>query len=308
MFLRPLGAPGPPRRFPRIRGDVPPLGRCLGICRMFSPHTRGCSYVNCDGLYELKVFPAYAGMFRGSVRRGHSSMRFPRIRGDVPAILRAAVMLIRFSPHTRGCSYLSPVKLVVRFVFPAYAGMFLPSVQTISGVQTFSPHTRGCSFCFLARYLAITVFPAYAGMFRRCMFCRPRSRGFPRIRGDVPIIGRRSGAASEFSPHTRGCSYSEDYTDATVEVFPAYAGMFPPSSTSCKRYSRFPRIRGDVPNRLPLHPMCLSFSPHTRGCSVEPQPAVLLLPVFPAYAGMFHACKAAKDHWEGFPRIRGDVP
>ena len=54
--------------------------------REFSPHTRGCSYINSelkDGEY---VFPAYAGMFTSPDPTPPNNKRFPRIRGDVPAL------------------------------------------------------------------------------------------------------------------------------------------------------------------------------------------------------------------------------
>ena len=71
--------------FPRIRGDVP-LSLASGHRgSQFSPHTRGCSphlKVFCE---VLRVFPAYAGMFRCQLCCMRSISRFPRIRGDVPA-------------------------------------------------------------------------------------------------------------------------------------------------------------------------------------------------------------------------------
>ena len=50
--------------------------------------------------------------------------------------------------------------------------------------------------------------------------------GFPRIRGDVPILEKRIDEEREFSPHTRGCSCLQDYLKGENKVFPAYAGMF----------------------------------------------------------------------------------
>ena len=70
------------------------------------------------------------------------------------------------------------------------------------------------------------VFPAYAGMF---LFTPPiswDSAGFPRIRGDVPVIPHAAKSLGQFSPHTRGCSASEDDSNDDEAVFPAYAGMF----------------------------------------------------------------------------------
>ena len=70
----------------------------------FSPHTRGCSLGDKSLFMHVNVFPAYAGMFLCHLARNTGSVRFPRIRGDVPQsiLLRADPDL--FSPHTRGCS------------------------------------------------------------------------------------------------------------------------------------------------------------------------------------------------------------
>ena len=71
--------------FPRIRGDVPNAeARHRGLHR-FSPHTRGCSCGVVDGCAVCPVFPAYAGMFPAPERPPSLSLRFPRIRGDVPS-------------------------------------------------------------------------------------------------------------------------------------------------------------------------------------------------------------------------------
>ena len=50
--------------------------------------------------------------------------RFPRVRGDVPIVSDANTRGFRFSPHTRGCSWLFYNAFRRLAVFPAYAGMF----------------------------------------------------------------------------------------------------------------------------------------------------------------------------------------
>ena len=50
------------------------------------------------------------------------------------------------------------------------------------------------------------------------------------------------------------------------------------------------------------------FSPHTRGCSANFWRAVKVVPVFPAYAGMFPDECCNQRHGCGFPCMRGDVP
>ena len=153
-------------------------------------------------------------------------------------------------------------------VFPAYAGMFLPEVDSwltttrfprIRGdvpsecefvVQCFefSPHTRGCSAWFRRLSRRICVFPAYAGMFRSGSYRKSPEPCFPRIRGDVPAAPIAARASTTFSPHTRGCSAGVAVVDAASLVFPAYAGMFLIDGTTVCTPNSFPRIRGDVPS------------------------------------------------------------
>ena len=195
-------------RFPRIRGDVPGIYEKPPPKSWFSPHTRGCSSLSWLAYFSQHVFPAYAGMFRCSTPRDNRSMRFPRIRGDVPFVTAVKNAITRFSPHTRGCSVCHCRQKRHNQVFPAYAGMFRrekeirkkaggfprirgdvpadwPSGWDWSG---FSPHTRGCSVVHLLVRFKPCVFPAYAGMFRPSRQGTRGFCGFPRIRGDVPMF------------------------------------------------------------------------------------------------------------------------
>ena len=213
-------------------------------------------------------------------------------------------------------------------VFPAYAGMFLtvflppvfhfcfPRIRgdvPAAGARPlesrlFSPHTRGCSGLRHGRRLRGLVFPAYAGMFRPGP-CHQRSNsGFPRIRGDVPLVFQLHSILILFSPHTRGCSSAIHRIPDHGCVFPAYAGMFLGSTTHWWRHRSFPRIRGDVPIRFTSALVVRVFSPHTRGCSAFELTPIDSQKVFPAYAGMFPATPPAAWGEGRFPRIRGDVP
>ena len=145
-------------------------------------------------------------------------------------------------------------------------------------------------------------------MFRRRFGGCQAGFGFPRIRGDVPLKQLQRQVESAFSPHTRGCSASQELREWLTTVFPAYAGMFRRPHFSLFTFISFPRIRGDVPNQSFVPTNHTWFSPHTRGCSVGDSVAVKSTIVFPAYAGMF--LRQPQQPWQGgsFPRIRGDVP
>ena len=124
MFLPEEGKGGGIVGFPRIRGDVPQSNGGGAACQAFSPHTRGCSHSFHLGPGQVTVFPAYAGMFRSSFSLLVALFRFPRIRGDVPCWKELIIFVMKFSPHTRGCSFVVILVMRILVVFPAYAGMF----------------------------------------------------------------------------------------------------------------------------------------------------------------------------------------
>ena len=152
----------------------------------------------------------------------------------------------------------------------------------------FSPRARGCSGHYSEAGRPLMVFPACAGMFRGVQLAVGVARCFPRVRGDVPLIGPLLDLVVEFSPRARGCSEDDQMLLTMVDVFPACAGMFPRKPKDTNQPNRFPRVRGDVPNIWP-------------GCT-------LVYPVFPACAGMFRKPRCFLFDRAGFPRVRGDVP
>ena len=171
------------------------------------------------------------------------------------------------SPHTRGCSSFPRHPDPSSFVFPAFEGVFLKlvdggyisySVPRIRGgvpaPERFpiararcSPHTRGCSVLKGIIQFITGVFPAYAGVFRCVHSVSLRQAGVPRIRGGVPTEYTTSTSADTFSPHTRGCSCPIFGSEAGIDVFPAYAGVFLSVSQRMRRHLSVPRIRGGVP-------------------------------------------------------------
>ena len=216
--------------FPRARGDVPATLVSPSPSTSFSPRTRGCS-----GLYHVldpptKVFPAHAGMFLAWATGPNMGASFPRARGDVPHRVRIRIARTGFSPRTRGCSRPQLALHILRKVFPAHAGMFLPSRWPRR------PHHR---------------FPRARGDVPPRDLRDPRLTRFPRARGDVPFLPARTIPAFWFSPRTRGCS---PYVWGGVhwgDVFPAHAGMFPNKHLARRPTPSFPRARGDVPSSTP---------------------------------------------------------
>ena len=174
--------------FPRVRGDVPSSDKSSGLSGVFSPRARGCSSWPQPSPPFGSVFPACAGMFPRVASLEKLKDRFPRIRGDVPVIVARVFVGLEFSPHTRGCSAFVISSLPVAKVFPAYAGMS-PAPGNHSNPGGCFPRMHAGMFRGpSADTSALACFPAYVGMFHGwCLRCA-RQRGFPCIRGDVPII------------------------------------------------------------------------------------------------------------------------
>ena len=93
----------------------------------------------------------------------------------------------------------------------------------------FSPRTRGCSVDCGVHPDWGYVFPAHAGMFLFIEYEDQASQGFPRARGDVPLRKLIHYVHGVFSPRTRGCSSGRCIAGVRLSVFPAHAGMFPPT-------------------------------------------------------------------------------
>ena len=132
--------------------------------------------------------------------------------------------------------------------------------------------------------------------------------GFPRVRGDVPLVLRCKFYTIWFSPRARGCSQNPTNRNTQNSVFPACAGMFRLITVLPAVLSCFPRVRGDVPTTKPLGTELRQFSPRARGCSDGQLEQRLRERVFPACAGMFLTRAGFEQVKQGFPRVRGDVP
>ena len=81
-------------------------------------------------------------MFRVISTYQKSFARFPRVRGDVPSGIAAAVGVATFSPRARGCSGVNGKAIFPLQVFPACAGMFRSPCPHRPGTDSF-PRVRG---------------------------------------------------------------------------------------------------------------------------------------------------------------------
>ena len=225
-------------------------------------------------------------------------------------------------PHCKNRSF------CISAVFPACAGMFPPGCGELrctrcfprvrgdvprfnefaENVKGFSPRARGCSHEDRTLRRGRCVFPACAGMFRGIILLNPPGMRFPRVRGDVPLDPKKLRKTYPFSPRTRGCSYRCGFGRFDEPVFPACAGMFPTGTPPGTPATRFPRVRGDVPEWTGVKKGGRRFSPRARGCSLHDDHPFCVCVVFPACAGMFLPRRGLGLSGSGFPRVRGDVP
>ena len=189
------------------------------------------------------------------------------------------------SPHTRGSTRPSLGLAGGDQGFPAHAGIdpsaSFPraafsrfprtrgdrpyvSIDDIDGLVV-SPHTRGSTVFRLEEPFAVSGFPAHAGIDRSCANASSLRKRFPRTRGDRPELRHLPRKVLQVSPHTRGSTRRKPRGARGLQGFPAHAGIDPSprrvSTVSC----RFPRTRGDRPDR-PVSDSALDLvSPHTRG-------------------------------------------
>ena len=187
-------------------------------------------------------------MFRGSSGPERTFRCFPRVRGDVPLLVRVAAFQERFSPRARGCSQKIFTAWAASLVFPACAGMFPTPGRSFWGCCGF-PRVRGDVPCQGAVCSTLTAFSPRA---RGCSAVEspnnPVELRFPRVRGDVPSNRMCETLVRKFSPRARGCSGAISGNHHSDDVFPACAGMFLSVIDSASSPQCFPRVRGDVPN------------------------------------------------------------
>ena len=142
MFRTSSRTPQRPVCFPRVRGDVPEVQGPLVVGWSFSPRARGCSGVVSSFFSGIIVFPACAGMFPRPLANATASLRFPRVRGDVPQSVAHSPRASQFSPRARGCSDHAELAKAQLGVFPACAGMFR-SIQFWRVIHSGFPRVRG---------------------------------------------------------------------------------------------------------------------------------------------------------------------
>ncbi len=316
------------RGFPRTRGDVPRDQHRCTSCGRLPPHTRGCTSESGATRLRTGASPAHAGMYPTSSPAPTTRRRFPRTRGDVPDGRDDRQADRRLPPHTRGCTARAGRAVRNPGASPAHAGMYRTPSCSIRGPMSFPrtrgdvplyaelaatgellpPHTRGCTTVQVIPHVTDAASPAHAGMYPAPSTPRPSSAGFPRTRGDVPVLGAKTATGASLPPHTRGCTLADGVAEVLPRASPAHAGMYPFRGPSSTGRACFPRTRGDVPPTQRLALATRLLPPHTRGCTEAAAARATRDDASPAHAGMYRTHTPRRRSRACFPRTRGDVP
>ena len=128
--------------FPRTRGDGPFGKRTTTDEQMFPPHARGWTRNRSNGLGEIMVSPARAGMDPLQSIGEQIAESFPRTRGDGPITEHRRADRREFPPHARGWTAGMARRWGTTGVSPARAGMD-PRKRSVSATAVSFPRTRG---------------------------------------------------------------------------------------------------------------------------------------------------------------------
>ena len=156
-----------------------------------------------------------------------ASLRFPRLRGDGPATVLAAITNTEVSPPARGWPRHTNQAALVEAGFPACAGMAPTTWRRKSGGPRF-PRLRGDG-------------PLEMGIGLRSDRVSPPARGWP-------LHAHRRGHVLQGFPACAGMAPGRGVPRTCVhQGFPACAGMDPPPRTTTWPRKWSPRLRGDGP-------------------------------------------------------------
>ena len=133
-------------------------------------------------------------------------------------------------------------------------------------------------------------------------------KGFPRPRGDGPLVALGDEYSAEVPPPARGWSRGRANLFRGWLGSPARAGMVR-NRHWCSGYRvGFPRPRGDGPHDEILDYLDAGVPPPARGWSLDPRFVGQSFPGSPARAGMVPRRARASWRCPRFPRPRGDGP
>ena len=314
--------------FPRRRGDGPFDQRRYWEVQKFPPQARGWTQAVLPFRCPHPVSPAGAGMDPCRARPHTGSAGFPRRRGDGPVVRGIGPPGVRFPPQARGWTVCDAQVIQGPRVSPAGAGMDRSSgalglqgfgfprrrgdgpnsSRLPAGIFGFPPQARGWTGSGARTPWRRPVSPAGAGMDLKGKGRARQGRGFPRRRGDGPVMSAAVSRSGRFPPQARGWTYPTQDGFSGGSVSPAGAGMDRRRHRDLWSRGGFPRRRGDGPRPGCRRGPSRGFPPQARGWTPARIGPNSEAAVSPAGAGMDLRHPWARSIRSSFPRRRGDGP
>ena len=225
----------------------------------------------------MLLFPAHAGVFPHRRIFAVPELPLPRPRGGISFYAFKVDNAADSSPPTRGYFRGDGVAVPEVALFPAHAGVFpqpthrRPLPLTLPrprggislmgwsdvGMLSSSPPTRG--------YFPGPSWPAHAGVFPCCLLMGLSWSALPRPRGGISVSIEAMPDEDGSSPPTRGYFHLQSERSASLQLFPAHAGVFPGFVIWASAGSTLPRPRGGISQVLALLNLTGGSSPPTRG-------------------------------------------
>ncbi len=174
------------------------------------------------------------------------------------------------------------------------------------GVST--PHARGSTLLVSWLQGHQHVYPACAGIHPPSAVRVCRLMGLPRMRGDPPRSRHPQASRRLSTPHARGSTSNKEATLVAKEVYPACAGIHPPTNPYISMVSSLPRMRGDPPPYSNCPSIASWSTPHARGSTLQETSLRKLSGVYPACAGIHLSGVQLMSGVQRLPRMRGDPP
>ncbi len=186
-----------------------------------------------------------------------------------------------------------------------------------------------CGWCSAEQEDDVVVLPAYAGVVPSVSLCDRSAGRSPRLRGGGPSTPVKKDLVPKFSPPTRGWSQNTALIRLLLGGSPRLRGGGPPTDTAdAEVRGGSPRLRGGGPDSVGTSDPILTFSPPTRGWSVDPRDRLVVVVGSPRLRGggprfwiMLYGASAyspptrgSEDvaaeefFWVRAPRLRGVMP
>ncbi len=176
---------------PRVRGDRPPLRRCLCRAAWAPPRARGSTREVPNLVWPRQGSPACAGIDPTTPPAHQQTSRLPRVRGDRPASSGRLALAAGAPPRARGSTLTWPNGAIAITGSPACAGIDPLSHLTRRLEPQAPPRARGSTRTGLRSSTGGRGSPACAGIDPRRYACAARPVRLPRVRGDRPGRQRR---------------------------------------------------------------------------------------------------------------------